>query len=103
MEGATSLVHDDYAIWRWTVTPQRPGRGKLLLAVSARTVGADGLIAQSAPPDRPIEVKVKGHPLRETVRWLGWITALLAAAVLGRVGDEVWSVAYALAKKAITG
>jgi neural Wiskott-Aldrich syndrome protein len=103
MEGATSLVHDDYAIWRWTVTPQRPGRGKLLLAVSARTVGADGLIAQSAPPDRPIEVKVKGHPLRDTVRWLGWITALLAAAVLGRVGDEIWSVAYALAKKAITG
>jgi neural Wiskott-Aldrich syndrome protein len=103
LDGANSLVHDEYVLWRWTVTPQRPGRGKLLLALSARTVGLDGLMAQSAPPDRVIEVKVKGRPLRSALRWLGWIAALATAAALGRVGDELWSAAYAVVKSAITG
>src|SRR4029450_10038013 len=39
VEGPSGLGHDDYAIWRWTVTPQRGGRGELLLGVPAGPVG----------------------------------------------------------------
>jgi hypothetical protein len=91
MEGAHSLVHDEFALWRWTVTPQRVGRGRLALLLSVRTVGPDGVIAESAPPDRIIEVRVRPNAAKRTLRLLGWSVALLTAGALGRFGEEVWS------------
>jgi len=67
--------------------------------VSARTVGQDGLAAESAPPDRVIDVRVK----RQRVRWvrgsLGWLVALAIGAVIGRFGDPVWTLGAAVLKK----
>ena len=76
VDSSSGTIHDDYAIWRWTVAARRRGRRRLTLMVSARTVGRDGLAVESTPPDRVIEVKVGGNYGRAAVRWVGWIAAL---------------------------
>jgi hypothetical protein len=84
VESPSGVLHDDHAIWRWTVTPQRRGRNRLLLTVSARTIGRDGLASESAPPDRVIDVRVRPNHARRFVRWSSLLFALLAGAALGR-------------------
>jgi hypothetical protein len=96
MDGTNSLVHDDFALWRWTVTPQRTGRGRLALLLSVRTVGPDGVIAESAPPDRVIEVRVRPNVVGRYLRLVGVSAALLGAAALGRFGEELWSALLSL-------
>jgi neural Wiskott-Aldrich syndrome protein len=103
VEGPTGLGHDDYAIWRWTVTPQRRGRGRLLLMVSARTVGQDGLAAESAPPDRLIDVRVAPNRLRRLGRWLAWLMALAIGLALGKFSDQLIEAGTALLGKMLAG
>ncbi len=82
--------------WRWTVTPQRSGRRRLQLLVAARAVGRDGAALEAAPPDRVIDVTVRGHPLRRAMRWIGWLAVLAVAAALGSYGQELWEVGPAV-------
>ena len=98
---AGGLQQDEYVTWRWTVTPRRRGRGRLVLVVAARTVGHDGLAAETAPPDRTIEVAVSGGRLRSLARWGGLLAALIAGAVLSRFGGEFWSLGIAIVRRAI--
>jgi hypothetical protein len=101
VESALNLIHDDYAVWRWTVVPQRRGRGRLTLMVSARTIGRDGIAADAAPPDRVIEVKV-GANYRSTVsRWAGWLVAMALGAVLTHFGGQVWTLVRFTARKVL--
>jgi hypothetical protein len=78
--------------WRWTVTPQTSGRRRLQLLVAARTVGRDGTAFEAAPPDRVIEVTVRGRGMGRVTRWVGILVLLAVAAVLGRYGQELWAV-----------
>ena len=55
--GAGRLA-SEAAIWRFTVTPIGSGRGVLHLVVSGRTLGADGVLAETQLPDQPFEVRV---------------------------------------------
>jgi hypothetical protein len=103
VENAANLIHDDYAIWRWTVVARRRGRGKLALMVSARTIGRDGVAAESAPPDRVIEIKVGGDRRRTAMRWVGWIVAMLVGVGLGRVSDQIWLMLADTIRKALGG
>ena len=82
---------DGFAAWRWTITPERHGRNRLLLTVSARLIGADGLVAEAAPSDRSIEVKIAPNYRRLAQRWAGWLLAMLAGVALGQFGGEVWA------------
>ena len=50
VETASGLHQDEHVTWRWTVTPQRRGRGRLLLVVAARTIGHDGLAPKRRRP-----------------------------------------------------
>jgi hypothetical protein len=88
---ASGVQQDDYATWRWTVVPQRRGRHRLLLVVSARTVGRDGLAAETSPPDRVIEVTVKGDAGQRLLRWMRVLALLVAGALIGRFGTEFWA------------
>jgi hypothetical protein len=88
---ASGVQQDDYATWRWTVVPQRRGRHRLLLVVSARTVGRDGLAAETSPPDRVIEVTVKGGAGQRLLRWMRVLALLVAGALIGRFGSEFWA------------
>ena len=93
VDGANPATHDDYVAWRWTVVARRRGRGRLVLMVSARTLGHDGHALESTPPDRVIEVKVGANHLRTMARWAGWTAALLTGAAIGLYGEQIWAVA----------
>ena len=101
VEIASGLHQDDDVTWRWTVTPQRRGRGRLVLVVAARTIGHDGLAAEAAPPDRAIEVAVTGGRLRRLARSGVVLAALIAGAVLGRFGGEVWALGAAVIRRIV--
>jgi hypothetical protein len=103
VETGASLMHDDFAIWRWTLTPQRRGRGRLTLLVSARTVGHDGLAAETAPPDRAIEVKVGSNLSKTAVRWSAWLLAALVGVAAGRYAAQIWDAGAFAVKAAIGG
>jgi hypothetical protein len=101
VESANSMIHDNHAIWRWTVVARRRGRGRLALMVSARTVGRDGLAVESAPPDRIIEVKVGANYRRAAVRWAGWILALLVGTAIGSYWEQLRAIAVPVIKQAL--
>lgn len=91
IENSLGLLSDDYASWRWTVTPQRRGRARLQLIVSARTVGADGLAAETALPDQVIEVKIRANYGRTAVQWGGWIAAAVLGGIFAKFGEGLLS------------
>ena len=99
METASNLPQDEQVAWRWTVTPQRRGRGRLILVVTAGAVGHDGIAAETAPPDRVIEVAVTGGRLRRLAGWGGFLAALVLGAMLGRFGNEFWALGAAIIKR----
>ena len=84
---------NDYASWRWNVTPQRRGRARL--HISAQTLDANGMTAEAALPDQVIKVSCAGElcPRPSQGGWLGpahgWRAApqhLGPRAVPGRIG-----------------
>ena len=103
VDSTSSTIHDEHAIWRWTVAARRRGRRRLTLMVSARTVGRDGLAVESTPPDRVIEVKVAGNYRQVAARWTGWIAALLAGAALGMYWEQIWAIAVLTIGMALGG
>ena len=82
---------------------RRRGRSRLALMVSARTLGRDGVAAESAPPDRLIEVKVGANYRQSAARWTGWVLALLVGAAIGRFGEQIWAIAVPAIKNALGG
>ncbi len=52
IERSMLLSSDEYASWRWHVTPREKGKKRLQLIISARTVGADGLLPRLHSPTR---------------------------------------------------
>ncbi len=85
---ASGQSHDDHVAWHWTVTPQRRGRRRLQLLVSARMIGRDGITAETAPPDRAIEVTVRPNLVRRLVRWGAVATLFGIGAALGRLSQD---------------
>jgi hypothetical protein len=92
VEAAPGEHQDEPISWHWTVTPQRHGRRRLQLLVAAHVIGRDGIAADAAPPDRVIEVAVRGNPVRRAVRWIVLLGLIGAGAALGRFGQELWEV-----------
>jgi hypothetical protein len=86
IEGAAGLMSDDYASWRWVVTPRHSGRQRLQLVVSARTIGVDGLAAETALPDQVIDVRVRANWARPLKLWTGWLVAAAAGAAAHAFG-----------------
>jgi len=99
IESVLGLASDDFASWRWTVTPRTRGRRQLQLIVSARTVGADGMTAETALPDQMIEVKVGINYARTFGRWMGWAAAAVVGGMLARFGEDGLVILRLLAAK----
>jgi len=87
IENVLGLPAEDFARWRWTITPREKGRKRLQLIVSARTVGGDGLTAETAMPDQVVEIRVRTNYGRSIKRWLGWGFVAILGGILGRFGD----------------
>lgn len=77
--GAGRLA-SEAAVWRFTVTPLRAGRGTLQLAIAARTLGADGVLAETQLPDQAHEVRISADHGRTALR-----AVLLVAVGIGSV------------------
>lgn len=82
---------EDFASWRFQITPQRRGWSELQIIVSARSVGADGLAAETAFPDQVVDVKVRTNYGRAFLKVLGWIAAGLAGGVLAKFGEGAFA------------
>jgi hypothetical protein len=93
VENTLGLGYDDYATWRWNVTPRRRGKRRLQVLVSARTVRQDGLAAETALPDQVIQVRVRANYARALRRLLLFLLALGAGAGLGKYGEAALELA----------
>ncbi len=93
IENTLGLMADDFASWRWTVTPRARGVQRLQLIVSARTVGADGLAAETALPDQVIEVRVRTNFGKAAITGGGWVAAAIAGGVLAKFGEGAFAAA----------
>jgi neural Wiskott-Aldrich syndrome protein len=87
LDAQTLQMSNDGARWRWHVTPQAGGKARLQLVISARTVGADGVVAETAIPDQSIAVKISGNRRRLALKLLRYLAILLLGAVLARYGE----------------
>ena len=92
-------VGDEFASWRFLVTPNTRGWSRLQIIVSARTVGADGLAAETAFPDQVIEVKVKSNLKRAFLRWSGWIAAAVMGGAFAKFGEGAFEAGSQLISK----
>jgi hypothetical protein len=99
IEKTMLLSSDDFASWRWHVTPREAGRKRLQLIISARTVSADGLAAETALPDQVITVRVRTNYAKVAGRWIGWGVAAIAGGLLAKFGEG----AFAAIGKMIAG
>ena len=93
------MAGDDFASWRFLVTPHKRGRARLQIIVSARTVGGDGLAAETALPDQVIEVKVRTNLVRAIRRWSGWILAAVAGGAFAKFGEGALGMAMPLVQE----
>ena len=96
IENVLGLMSNDFASWRWSVTARDSGKKRLQLVISARTVGTDGLAAETALPDQIIDVRVGINYARTLAKWTGWIIAAVAGGVLARFGETIFEFAKAL-------
>jgi hypothetical protein len=87
IEGA-GQPQDEAVAWQWEVTPLRRGRQPLQLLVSARTVTREGVSGETAPPDRTIEVVVRGGRIGRVMRFIGVLVLLAAGIGLGRLSQD---------------
>lgn len=86
IDGTHSLSADDFASWRWHVTPREKGKKRLQLVISGRAV-ADGIIAETALPDQVISVRVRTNYGRSFARGFGWVVAAVAGGLIARFGE----------------
>jgi len=99
VENSQGLLHDEYAVWRWMVTPKKRGSGRLVLIVSARTIDHEGLAAETALPDQRIDIKIRSSLIGGLKRLLRWSLLLLIGAGLGHFGATLWSMAQAFVRQ----
>jgi neural Wiskott-Aldrich syndrome protein len=87
LDAQTVHMSNDGAHWRWQATPQTSGKKKLQLVISARTIGADGVVAETALPDQSVTVKVAAKRGRVVLKILGYLAAIALGAMLARYGE----------------
>ena len=103
IDNVLGVMSDDYASWRWAVTAKERGKRRLQLIVSARTVGADGLTAETALPDQVIEVRVGINYAKTAAHWGGWLGAAVTGGLLARFGEDAYVLGRAFVDKIVGG
>jgi hypothetical protein len=97
------LSSDDFASWRWHVTPREKGKKRLQLIISARTVGADGLAAETALPDQVVTVRVRTNYGKTVSHWMGWGVAALIGGLLAKFGEGLLDAGMQVVAKLTAG
>lgn len=99
IESNLGYTSDDFASWRFLITPQTRGWSSLQIIVSARTIGADGVAAETALPDQLVEVKVRANIARAFARLTGWTVAAVLGGALATFGEAGMGTATSLIRK----
>ena len=74
---------NELAAWRFILTPNRRGSNSLRLTFSCREIGPNGLLADSALPDRMLDVVVSTNLVKTLTQAAVWVTTLIVGAALG--------------------
>ena len=85
------MIESEFAAWRWTVTPLKPGRRELQLIISIRAPGSDGILADQQLPDQVIEVRVRRGFGRMMLTMLKWIFVASLGAILATSGPQIFN------------
>jgi hypothetical protein len=101
-EPSLTPLSSDFASWRFLVTPQKRGDATLQLVVAARVVGRDGIVAETALPDRVISVRVRTNYVRTGLRGAAWLAALVIGGVVGKLGEDVFTTVAQLVKRSLS-
>lgn len=101
IENNLGLGNDDFASWRFQVTPQSRGWAQLQIVVSARTIGNDGMAAETALPDQIVDVKVRTNYKQTLARWTGWTIAAIAGGMLAKFGEGGFDIVNTIIDKLI--
>jgi hypothetical protein len=96
IENNPSFGNEDFASWRFLITPQSRGWSRLQITVSARTIGADGVAAETALPDQIVDVKVRRNLARTFGRLLGWTVAAVIGGLLASFGQPALKIVKTL-------
>ncbi|MBS0250482.1 MAG: Clp protease [Proteobacteria bacterium] len=99
IESNLGYASDDFASWRFNITPQYRGWSDLQIIVSARSIGADGVAAETALPDQIVEVKVRANLGRAIVRIFSWTVAAVIGGALATFGESGMAIVTTLMKK----
>jgi neural Wiskott-Aldrich syndrome protein len=90
---------DDFASWRFQITPQSRGWADLQIIVSARAISPDGIAAETALPDQIVEVNVRGNILRSLRTLLGWTIAAIIGGAIATFGGTGMMITNLIMKK----
>lgn len=101
IENGLELQGDDFASWRFLITPQERGWATLQIVVSARTVGSEGVAAETALPDQVVEVKVRRNLKRMFARIFGWSVAAILGGALSTFGEGGMTAVKALLQRLV--
>ena len=93
IDNRSGLATDDFASWRFLVTPNERGWSQLQIVVSARTMGGDGIAADTELPEQIVDVKVRTNLKQSFSRLVGWTIAALVGGVLARFGEASFDTA----------
>jgi neural Wiskott-Aldrich syndrome protein len=89
VEASPHGVHVEPLTWRWAVTPREAGKGRLVLQVSMRSIDLDGESEEVGPPDRMVEIKVRGTWVKTLLRRALWLVILGVAFAAGKYGTAL--------------
>ena len=89
MENHLGSLADEFASWRWKITAKRPGRGTLQLIITARSIGGDGLTAETRLPDRLFDIRVLTNYTKFLWKWFTWISAAVLGGLLVQFGNDI--------------
>lgn len=92
-ESTMGPLSSDFAVWRFSITPNRRGEAVLQLVVAARVLARDGIMAETVLPEHVITVRVRTNYVRATMRASAWLAALAAGGVVGRMGEDALALA----------
>lgn len=93
IDNKSGLATDDFASWRFLVTPNERGWAQLQIVVSARTMGVEGIAADTELPEQIVDVKVRTNLKQSFSRLVGWTIAALVGGVLARFGEASFDTA----------
>lgn len=87
VENRPGIIYDDFASWRWSVTPRRRGRGDLQLVIACRTVGDDGVAADTSLPEHAFNIRVRPDYVAAARLWAGRLGAMAIGAAIAKLSD----------------